>query len=176
MRFLAPLATSLALALAACGGVGTAADGTCPRIGVLQDAANYPLKDSAGSIRALARLSVDRATPCTYNKSNTAQTGFSTMRTVLNVRAGAARAETASMSSIEVPIIVATVSPDGLLTGRHKLTMDVPFTTGGTGNAEEQVEVVISYKGSGEADQHRIVVAFDLDRDEVLLNRSRVGR
>ncbi len=176
MRFLAPIATSLALVLAACGGVTTAADGTCPRIGVLQDAANYPLKDSAGNIRALARLSVSRATACTYNKSNTAETGFSTMRTVLNVRADAARAETANMSSIEVPVIVATVSADGLLTGRHRLTMDVPITTGGTGNAEEQVEVVISYKGSGEAEQHRIVVAFDLGRDEVLLNRSRVGR
>ncbi|MDF1734775.1 MAG: hypothetical protein P1U37_05775 [Minwuia sp.] len=176
MRILAPIATSLALALAACGGVGTAADGSCPRIGVLQDAANFPLKDSAGNIRALARLSFSRATPCTYNKSSTDQTGFSSMRTVLNVRADAARAESASMSSIEVPVIVATVSADGLLTGRHRLTMDVPFTTGGTGNAEEQVEVVISYKGSGEAEQHRIVIAFDLDRDEVLLNRSRVGR
>lgn len=176
MRFLAPLATSLALVLAACGGVGTAADGTCPRIGVLQDAANFPLKDSAGNIRALARLTVNRATPCTYNKSNTAQTGFSSMRTVLDVRVDAARAESASMSTIEVPVIVATVSEDGLLTGRHRLTMDVPFTTGGTGNAEEQVEVVISYKGGGEADKHRVVVAFDLDRDEVLLNRSRIGR
>lgn len=176
MRFLAPLVTTLALGLAACGGVGSAADGACPRIGVLQDAANYPLKDSAGNIRALARLSVQRTKGCTYNTSNAAATGYSSMRTVVQVRVDAARAETASMSSIEVPVIVATVTDDGVLTGRSRVTMDVPLSSLGTGNADKQVEVEINFKGTGEIAQHRIVVAFDLDRDEVLLNRSRIGR
>ncbi|MDF1720999.1 MAG: hypothetical protein P1U65_10020 [Minwuia sp.] len=178
MRYPALIATGLALTLSACGlgGLSSAANGPCPRIGVLQDASNFPVKDQAGNIRALARLNIISNSGCVYDKSNTDRTGFSTMRTVLKIQVAAARSGSTQMSSVTVPVIIATISADGLLTGRQKITLDVPFNNGGTGSEEEEVEVRINYKGSGDADTHRIVAAFDLDRDEVLLNRSRQGR
>jgi len=170
--------TGLALALSACGigGIGSAANGPCPKIGVLQDASNFPVKDQAGNIRALARLNVAGNSPCAYDKSSTETSGFSSMRTVLTVQVAAARSGSARMTSITVPVVIATISADGLLTGRQKISMDVGFDPDGTGSEQEQVEVHINDKGSGDADSHRIVVACDLDRDEVLLNRSRQGR
>lgn len=178
MRYPALIATGLALTLSACGlgGISSAANGPCPRIGVLQDASNLPLKDQAGNIRALARLNIAGNSACAYDKSNTDRTGFSSMRTVLTLQVAAARAGASRMSSVTVPLVIATISADGVMTGRKKINLDVGFDPDGTGSEQEQVEVQINYKGSGDADTHRIVAAFDIGRDEVLLNRSRQGR
>jgi len=160
--------------LQACSPGNSAAAGKCPRIGVLPDAADYPVKDGNGKVLALARLSLTNSA-CIYNKSNTAETGFSNVSFSLTVRVAAALSQGSRISRIAAPYVIATVAPDGVITGRQEYTMDVDVS-GRTGTEDERVTINIPYQGGGDAAGHRVVVAFKLDEATVRLNRSRLGR
>ncbi|MEC9346745.1 MAG: hypothetical protein VYB54_10990 [Pseudomonadota bacterium] len=167
-------ALAVSLVAASCGG-GSSASGPCPKIGVLPDASNYTVTDASGQVRALARLDVSHA-PCIYNKSRFTETGYSSVSTVLTVTVSAVRGEGSSVSSLTAPVRVATISADGVLTGQQDFDIDVSVPAGATGRDDERVEITVPYPGSGFAEQHRIVVAFRIDRNAVLVNRSRLGR
>ncbi len=170
---LAACASASLLVLAACG-VNSAASGTCPRIGVLPDAADLPVKNGTGEVVALARLSVSNS-PCVYNKSRVASTGFSTVEFTLTVRVAAAATKAVRVTSVKAPYLVATVAPDGVVTGRQRYEMNVDISDR-TGSEDDRIKITLPYEGSGNASGHRIVVAFQLDEETVRLNRSRLGR
>lgn len=164
----------LPLLAASCGTSSTAA-GPCPKIGVLPDASNFTVTDGAGQVRALARLDVSNSA-CIYNKSNFASTGYSSVATVLTLTVSAVRSEGSSVSSMTVPVRVATIAADGVLTGQRDLDIDVSVPATGTGREEERVDINLPYPGGGTAEQVRVVVAFRIDRNAVMVNRSRLGR
>lgn len=165
--------TAAGIALAACGANSTAA-GTCPKIGVLPDAADLPVTNANGQVVALARLSV-RNGPCIYDKSQAAKTGYSKVSFPLTVRVSAARFKGARISDIDVDYVIATVSPDGVITGKESYEISVDFD-GGVGSEDDKVLINIPFEGNGSAGQHRVVAAFKVDRETVKLNRQRQGR
>jgi hypothetical protein len=173
-RALAALAvTGSALALAACGIQSTAA-GVCPKIGVLPDAADFPVRNANGDIVALGRLSLSN-TSCIYDKSRVVETGFSSVSFTLTVTASVVRSEGARLSSVDLPYVVATVAPDGVITGRQESVLEVSLD-GRSGQDEDRLNIRIPYRGNADADQHRVVAAFRVDEQTVLLNRNRLGR
>lgn len=169
----AGLVTAAALALASCGG-GSAAAGKCPRIGVLPDAADLPVTNASGEIVALARISLANG-PCIYDKTQVTRTGYSKVQFPLTVRVSVARVQGSSVNDIDVKYIIATVSADGVVTGQQSYEMNVDFD-GRTGFEDEKLLVTVPFEGSGSASQHRVVAAFQLDRETVQINRQRLGR
>jgi hypothetical protein len=165
--------TAAGLTLAACGTSSSAA-GICPKIGVLPDAADLPVTNSEGQVVALARLSV-RNGPCIYDKTQAPRTGFSKVSFPLTVRVSAARFRGARVSDIDVTYIIATVSPDGVITGRQDFEMTVDLD-GELGSEDDKVLINLPYEGNGAAGQHRVVAAFKVGRETVALNRQRLGR
>jgi len=161
------------LALAACGANSSAA-GQCPKIGVLPDAADLPVTDANGQVIALARLSLQNG-PCIYDKSAVQRTGFSKVSFPLTVRVSAAQVKGARVNDIDVTYIVATVSPEGAITGRQEYRLNVDLD-GTTGKEDDKILINIPYAGNGNAAQHRVVAAFKVDRETVQLNRERLGR
>ncbi|WP_417516675.1 hypothetical protein [Minwuia sp.] len=164
---------AIAAVLHACGG-GAAAAGTCPKIGVLPDAADNPVTGPDGEVVALARLSVQHGT-CIYDKSNASRTGYSKVRFPMTVRVSAARFQGARVQDIDVEYVVATVAPDGVITGRQTYSTTIGLSSA-TNFEDEKILIEIPYQGNGEASQHRVVAAFLIDRETVALNRSRLGR
>jgi hypothetical protein len=162
-----------AITLAACGANSTAA-GVCPKIGVLPDAADLPVTNPSGQVVALARLSVAHGA-CIYDKTQAPRTGFSKVTFPLTVRISAARFKGARISDVDVTYLIATISPDGVITGRQNYEMTVEFD-GEVGSEDDKVLINIPYEGNGTAGQHRLVAAFKVDRETVLLNRQRLGR
>lgn len=169
----AGLVTAAALALASCGG-NSAAAGKCPKIGVLPDASDLPVTNAAGEIVALARLSVANGA-CIYDKTQVTRTGYSKVQFPLTVRVSVARTQGSGVGDIDVKYIVATVSEDGVVTGKQVYDMSVSFD-GRTGFEDETLLITMPYEGNGSASQHRIVAAFQLDRETVRINRQRLGR
>lgn len=162
-----------AIGLSGCGG-GSAAAGPCPKIGVLPDAADYPVQDANGKVMALASLSVSHGA-CIYDKSQTSSTGFSRVEFNMQVTATAVRAEGSLIDDVDLPVIIATVSGEGVLTGRETYEIGVEID-GRTGSRTQQLHIEVPYRGGGFATDHRILVAFQLDEKTVQFNRSRLGR
>lgn len=177
MRILHFSLLAAALGVSACGGpLINTATGPCPKIGVLPDAADYPVRGPNGQILGLASLSVVHGA-CVYNTSRARETGYSSVQVLLTVFASGVRSPGADLDEITAPYVVATVADDGVLTGREEYVADINLGLDGKGSEEEKINVVMPYKGIvGDANQHRIVVAFKLDREDVELNRSRLGR
>lgn len=162
-----------AFALSGCGG-SSAAAGPCPKIGVLPDAADYPVQDASGKLLALARLSVSNSA-CIYDKSQASSTGFSRVDFSIEVTVTAVRAEGSLVDDIDVPVVVATVSGDGVLTARDDYEMNVEID-GRTGEETQRLQIRVPYAGNGFATDHRVLAAFRLDERTVQFNRSRLGR
>lgn len=165
--------TAAGLALAACGANSTAA-GTCPKIGVLPDAADLPVTNANGEVVALARISLQNGA-CIYDKSQAERTGFSKVSFPLTVRVSAARFRGARISDIDVEYIIATVAPDGAVTGRQEFEISVELD-GEVGSEDDKIFINLPFQGNGNAGQHRVVAAFKVDRETVTLNRQRLGR
>lgn len=159
--------------LAACG-ANSAAAGKCPKIGVLPDAADLPVTDANGQVVALARLSL-RNGPCIYDKTRSRNTGFSKVTFPLTVLVTAASAKGAAQNDIDVSYVIATVSPDGVVTGRQTYQMSVDMD-GTTGVEDDKIQISIPFEGNGTASEHRVVAAFKVDRATIDLNRRRLGR
>ncbi|WP_416897609.1 MAG: hypothetical protein ACMVY4_19435 [Minwuia sp.] len=169
----AALLTVIAVGVSSCG-LGSAAFGTCPKIGVLPDAADKVILDNNGQLLALARLSTANS-PCAYDKTDTQRTGYSRVSFTLTVRSSAARNQGAQISRVDTPYVVATVAPDGTVTGKQNYDMTVSID-GQSGFEEDRIQIRIPYEGGGEASQYRVVVGYQLDRAAVEQNRSRLGR
>lgn len=169
----AALLGASALTLSGCGASSSAA-GPCPKIGVLPDAADYPVQDANGKILALARLSVDHGV-CIYDKSQASSTGFSRVDFNMQFHVSVVRAEGSLIDDVDVPVVIATVSDDGVLTARQNYDMNVTMD-GRTGQESQALHIRIPYKGNGNATDYRVLAAFKLDEAAVQFNRKRLGR
>lgn len=165
--------TAIGIGLASCG-AGSSAAGACPKIGVLPDAADLPVTNAQGEIVALARISLQNG-PCIYDKSQAARTGFSKVSFPLTVRVSAAQLKGALISDVDVSYVIATVSPDGAVTGKQEFDMNVDLD-GKSGSEDDKIFIDLPFEGNGNASQHRVIAAFKVDRETVSLNRQRLGR
>ena len=165
----------VAFGLAACAGIGGNANGPCPRVSVLTDAASVTqFRDGAGQdlIDIVFEAEIDEISPsCTYNRGGTEITATTALRIIVT------RGPASSESEGTFLFFVAVVDDAQRVLARERFASTLVL-----GRSErragvvEEIEEVIPLPAGQSGINYEILIGFELTDAQLAYNRRRAAR